>query len=148
MSAGVVTDDILGQLRSGKLSIRQKPGSNNALGLVKFSFPIRYNVYLHVTPMMALFSRARRDFSHGCIRVEDPLTLAAWGLRDKPEWTRDRILAAMNGDKTIVVDLDKPIPVLVLYGTAVVMEDGEVRFFDDIYEHDAALEEELAGRGS
>jgi murein L,D-transpeptidase YcbB/YkuD len=148
LSAGVVTDDILRQLRLGKLSIRQKPGSNNALGLVKFSFPNRYNVYLHATPMTALFSRARRDFSHGCIRVEDPVTLAAWVLRDKPEWTRDQILAAMNGDKTIVVDLDKPIPVLVLYGTAVVMEDGEVHFFEDIYGHDAELEQALARRGS
>jgi murein L,D-transpeptidase YcbB/YkuD len=98
--------------------------------------------------MTALFSRARRDFSHGCIRVEDPVTLAAWVLRDKPEWTRDQILAAMNGDKTIVVDLDKPIPVLVLYGTAVVMEDGEVHFFEDIYGHDAELEQALARRGS
>jgi len=98
--------------------------------------------------MTTLFSRARRDFSHGCIRVEDPVTLAAWVLRDKPEWTRDRIKAAMNGDNTVVVDLDKPIPVLILYGTAVVLEDGEVRFFDDIYGHDAALEQALAKCGN
>jgi murein L,D-transpeptidase YcbB/YkuD len=147
LSAGVVTDDILRQLRSGKLSIRQQPGSNNALGLIKFSLPNRYNVYLHATPMTPLFSRARRDFSHGCIRVEDPVTLAVWVLRDKPEWTRDRIQAAMNGDKTIVVNLAKSIPVLILYGTAMVMEDGEVRFFDDIYGHDVALEQALAKRG-
>jgi L,D-transpeptidase YcbB len=112
VDAGVVTDEILRRLRSGKLSIRQKPGSNNALGLIKFSFPNPYNVYLHATPMTSLFSRARRNFSHGCVRVEDPVTLAAWVLRDKPEWTRDRIQAATNGDNTIVVDLDKPIPVL------------------------------------
>jgi len=144
LSDGVVTDDILRQLRSGKLSIRQQPGSNNALGLIKFSLPNRYNIYLHATPMTALFSRARRDFSHGCIRVEDPVTLAAWVLRGKPEWTRERIQAAMSGDKTIVVNLDKSIPVLILYGTAMVMEDGEVHFFDDIYGHDAALEQTLA----
>ena len=148
LSAGIVNDELLKELRRGKLSIRQKPGPDNALGLIKFSLPNRYNVYLHATPMTALFSRARRDFSHGCIRVENPVALAAWILRDKPGWTRDRIQAAMNGDKTLVVDLDKPIPVLVLYGTAIVMQNGEVHFFDDVYGHDAVLEEALAKRRS
>src|SRR5208337_760909 len=141
---GPVTDDVLSGLVAGSLSIRQKPGPKNALGLVKFMFPNPYNVYLHGTPSTELFSQARRDFSHGCIRVEDPVGLAAWVLRDKPGWSVDRIRAVMNGDRTVQVNLDRPIPVLILYATAFVEEDGEVRFYDDIYGHDAALEKVLA----
>src|SRR5262249_38391656 len=102
---GTVTDDVLAGLRSGELNIRQKPGSKNSLGLVKFIFPNPYNVYLHSTPATELFSRARRDFSHGCIRVEDPAGLAAWMLRDNPTWSADAIRAAMNDDQTIQVNL-------------------------------------------
>jgi L,D-transpeptidase YcbB len=138
------SDDVIAGLRSGSLSARQKPGAKNALGLVKFIFPNQYNVYLHSTPEQELFSRSRRDFSHGCIRVEDPVALAAWVLRDKPEWTLDKIRATMNDDATVQVNLDKPIPVLILYSTAVVEPDGEVRFFDDIYGYDASLAKVLA----
>jgi murein L,D-transpeptidase YcbB/YkuD len=138
------TGDVISGLRSGALSIRQLPGSKNALGLVKFMFPNQYNVYMHGTPEQELFARSRRDFSHGCIRVEDPVALAAWVLRDKPEWTVDKIRATMNGDTTVQVNLDKPIPVLILYSTAVVEPDGEVRFFDDIYGYDASLARVLA----
>ena len=141
---GTVSDDVFDQLRAGRLSIRQKPGPKNSLGLVKFIFPNSYNVYLHSTPVPQLFSRARRDFSHGCIRVQDPLALAVWVLRDDPEWNEEKIVAAMNGDQTIQVNLHKPIPVLIIYSTAVVEPDGEVRFFDDIYHYDAALKKELA----
>ena len=144
VSDGSVSDDVMRGLRSGAYSIRQKPGPKNALGLVKFIFPNRYNVYLHSTPQPELFARARRDFSHGCIRVENPVALAAWVLRDKPAWTVDRIGATMNGDTSVQVNLDKPIPVLILYSTAVVEPDGEVRFFEDIYGHDAALVKVLA----
>jgi L,D-transpeptidase YcbB len=138
------SDDVIRGLRSGALRAQQLPGPKNSLGLVKFIFPNQYNVYLHGTPQTELFSRARRDFSHGCIRVEDPVALAAWVLRDKPEWTVDRIRATMNGDSTVQVNLDKPIPVLILYSTAVVDPDGEVRFFADLYGHDASLERALA----
>jgi len=138
------TDEVISGLRSGALSIRQLPGPKNALGLIKFMFPNQYNVYMHGTPEQELFARSRRDFSHGCIRVEDPVALAAWVLRDKPEWTADRIRATMNGDTTLQVNLDKPIPVLILYSTAVVEPDGEVRFFDDIYGYDASLASALA----
>ncbi len=140
---GVVSDDILSQLRSGSLTIRQKPGPKNALGLVKFIFPNHYNVYLHSTPEPELFLKARRDFSHGCIRVQNPEGLAAWVLRDKPEWTEDKIRTAMNGDQTIQVNLDKPIPVLILYSTAVVEPNGEARFFRDIYNQDSDLDKAL-----
>jgi L,D-transpeptidase YcbB len=141
---GEVSDAVLSGLRSGELWIRQKPGPRNALGLVKFVFPNRYNVYFHSTPFPELFEKARRDFSHGCIRVENPVGLAAWVLRDKPEWTVERIRATMNGNETLQVNLDKPIPVLILYSTAVVEPDGEVKFFKDIYGHDASLEKVLA----
>ena len=87
VASEVITDDVLRQLSSGKLQVRQKPGPSNALGLVKLMFPNEYNVYLHSTPSAALFSQSRRDFSHGCIRVEKAAELAAWVLRDKPEWT-------------------------------------------------------------
>jgi L,D-transpeptidase YcbB len=123
--------------------IRQKPGPKNALGLVKFIFPNSYNVYMHGTPATELFSRSRRDFSHGCIRVENPPALAEWVLHDNPEWTPDRISAAMNGSDTIQVDLPHPIPVLILYSTAVVKPDGQIYFFDDIYGYDDALRQVL-----
>jgi len=144
LGAGPVTDAQLTDLQAGRISIRQKPGPNNSLGSVKFLFPNEYNVYLHDTPAQAFFSKNRRDFSHGCIRLAEPAKLAAWVLADKPEWTSDRIKAAMNGDAPTQVNLDKPIPVLILYSTAVVEADGEVDFFDDIYGHDADLEKVLA----
>jgi murein L,D-transpeptidase YcbB/YkuD len=145
VTSGTISDEVLQQLSSGKLMVRQKPGPSNALGLVKLMFPNEYNVYLHSTPSQSLFSQSRRDFSHGCIRVEKPAELAAWVLRDKAEWSLDRVTAAMQGSKDDVqVNLTNPIPVLILYGTAVVGEDGQVHFIDDIYGHDAALEKVLA----
>ncbi len=141
---GAVSDNILSRLRSGSLNIRQKPGPKNALGLVKFIFPNHYNVYLHSTPAPELFLKARRDFSHGCIRVENPVGLAAWVLRDQPEWSVDRIVSVMNDDQTMQVNLTKPIPVLILYSTAVVEPDGEVRFFRDIYGYDSKMDRALA----
>jgi len=140
-----VDDAMLAKLRSGAYTVRQKPGPSNALGLVKFIFPNQNNVYLHSTPSQQLFSKTRRDFSHGCIRVEHPARLAEWVLRDQSEWTPDRIREAMNGqDDSMQVNLKHPIPVLILYTTALVTEDGVVHFFDDIYGHDATLENALA----
>ena len=142
VSTSAVSADLLAQLRSGKVFIRQVPGEKNALGLVKFLFPNEYNVYLHSTPAKSLFLRSRRDFSHGCIRVEKPEELAQWVLRGVPGWDMDHIQAAESGTDSIQVDMAKPIPVLIVYATAVV-EGGEVFFFDDIYGHDAALEQLL-----
>lgn len=123
--------------------IRQVPGDRNALGLVKFSLPNVHDVYLHGTPDQALFSRTRRDFSHGCIRVEDPVALAAWVLKDNDGWTRDKIDAAMHGDQTFSVTLTHPIPVLIVYGTGFAAEDGLVYFLPDIYVEDGVLWEAL-----
>jgi L,D-transpeptidase YcbB len=144
VTEGEVASPILKKLESREVRIRQKPGAANSLGLVKFVFPNEHDVYLHDTPATQLFSKARRDFSHGCIRVEDPVTLAAWVLKRNPAWNLERIRAAMNGDHMIQVNLEQPIPVLILYGTAVVEENGEVHFFDDIYGDDKTLARVLA----
>jgi murein L,D-transpeptidase YcbB/YkuD len=144
VGSGTVTGDELEQLRAGKLFVRQKPGPKNSLGLVKFIFPNNYNIYMHDTPEQELFSKSRRDFSHGCIRLERPADVAVWVLRDNPGWNTDHVRAAMNGTATQQVNLAHPIPVLILYATVIVTEDGQVHFYDDIYGHDAALEKVLA----
>jgi murein L,D-transpeptidase YcbB/YkuD len=145
VTSGTISDDILQQLSAGKLMVRQKPGPTNALGLVKLMFPNEYNVYLHSTPSQQLFSQSRRDFSHGCIRVEKPAELAAWVLRDKPQWSLEQVRAAMQtGKDNVQVNLTNPVPVLIIYGTAVVDQQNGVHFFDDIYGYDADLEKVLA----
>jgi len=138
----------LALLRTGALRVRQRPGTHNALGLVKFMFPNQHNVYLHGTPAQSLFSRARRDFSHGCVRVADPAGLAAWVLDGQPEWTAAAIDAAMTrGGDSRVVNLARPVQVILTYVTAVVWPGEEaVRFAPDIYEHDARLDDALAAR--
>jgi L,D-transpeptidase YcbB len=142
---GPVSDEVLAQLKASKLAVRQKPGPTNALGLAKLMFPNEYNVYLHSTPAQELFSKTRRDFSHGCIRVEKPAELAAWALRDNPDWTLERVRAALQtGPDNVTVKLVRPIPVFIVYATAYAYESGEVHFWDDIYGHDATLEQALA----
>jgi murein L,D-transpeptidase YcbB/YkuD len=134
----------LDALASGALRLRQQPGQDNSLGLIKFMLPNTYNVYLHSTPARQLFKQSRRAFSHGCIRVSDPVALAAHVLRNTPgAWTPATITAAMNGGSTLRVNLPQPIRVMVLYGTALATEDGAVEFFDDIYGHDRKLEQLL-----
>jgi len=143
ISSGTVTSEMLQEVRDGKLSFRQRPGPKNSLGLIKFMFPNEYDVYMHDTPATELFSQSRRDFSHGCIRLEKPVDLAVWVLRDNPGWDIDYIRTAMNGTKTEEVKLAHPISVLIVYGTVIVSEDDVVHFYDDIYKHDAALEQAL-----
>jgi murein L,D-transpeptidase YcbB/YkuD len=108
-------------------------------------FPNEYDVYLHSTPAPELFKRSRRDFSHGCIRVEKPEELAAWLLRDQPKWTLENIKAAMqSGPNNQQVNLSTPVPVLIVYLTAVIEENNEVSFFDDIYGYDTSFNNALA----
>jgi murein L,D-transpeptidase YcbB/YkuD len=136
-----VTPENLQGLAAGKLRLRQRPGPDNALGLIKFVLPNAYSVYLHSTPAQRLFDEPRRAFSHGCIRVSDPVALAVEVLRDTPgNWTAEKVRAAMTGNSTFQVDLAQPVHVLILYGTAVATEDGAVHFFDDIYGDDRMLE--------
>jgi murein L,D-transpeptidase YcbB/YkuD len=140
-----VSAAMLAEIESGKLLVRQKPGPSNALGLVKFMFPNEFEVYLHSTPTPQLFNRSRRDFSHGCIRVEKPAELAAWLLRDQPKWTLEKIKAAMqSGPDNQQVNLTTQVPVVIVYLTAIVEENGEVYFYDDIYGYDASLNDALA----
>ncbi len=146
VAEGAIAPGVLDRLRAGSLRLRQRPGPTNALGQVKFVFPNRHDVYMHGTPSVAAFQRARRAISHGCIRVEDPQALAEWVLHAAPGWTPERIRAAMDGERTLEVRLPSRIPVLLVYGTAVVAEDGTVRFLEDVYGHDAALERALAER--
>ncbi len=145
VTSGAVSADVLAQLRSGKLLVRQRPGPSNSLGLIKFIFPNEHNVYLHSTPAQSLFSQSRRDFSHGCIRLEKPADLAAWLLQDQPKWTLDAVNAAMqSGPDNQQVNLTRPVPVVIIYLTALVEENGEVYFFNDIYGHDQRLNAVLA----
>lgn len=125
--------------------VREKPGPGNSLGLIKFMFPNKLNIYLHSTPAVQLFTRSRRDFSHGCVRIQNPEQLADWVLRDQPKWDPDTIHDAMeNGDDNKTVVLTHPIPVLIFYATARVAEDGKVHFFNDLYGYDADMESVLA----
>ncbi len=134
----------IARLRSGTLKIRQRPGPRNALGRVKFLYPNPYSVYMHDTPAKRLFQPARRDFSHGCIRVEDPFRLAEFVLRDQSGWTKKRIQQAMRSSKSKRVNLRMPVPVYVFYSTVLVDWQGNTRFFDDIYGLDAILRRRLA----
>jgi L,D-transpeptidase YcbB len=131
---------VLDRVASGSLKIRQRPGPDNALGLFKFSFPNTNNVYLHSTPSKNLFSRDRRDFSHGCIRVQDPQRLAEWVLEDNGDWPSERIHQFAEGDVTKTITLKKPIPVYIFYSTVMVDQEGRISFFDDIYGHDRTLQ--------
>jgi L,D-transpeptidase YcbB len=139
-----VSPEVLEGIKSLHLMVRQKPGDTNSLGLVKIIFPNPENVYLHGTDAPELFSQDVRDFSHGCIRVQKPEDLVAWVLRNNPGWDLERVKATMNGEKNnLQVNLATRIPVLIVYGTASVNEENQIRFFDDIYGYDADLEKAL-----
>jgi murein L,D-transpeptidase YcbB/YkuD len=136
----------LNAVAAGTLRMRQRPGSGNALGLVKFVFPNNHNVYLHGTPAVQLFSYARRDFSHGCIRAEQPTALAEFALCNDSTWNRWAIEEAMHGQQTLRIPLAKPVTVYILYITAVVAPDGTAYFYPDLYEQDVALDRALSAR--
>lgn len=131
----------LAAVARGRLRLRQRPGPDNALGLVKFMLPNPYNVYLHSTPAQSLFERPTRAFSHGCVRVQDAGRLAAFLLRDDPAWSEEKIAAAMaeGAADSRIVKLAHPVPVYFVYATAMASRDG-LRFFPDVYGHDARLD--------
>ena len=141
----VLTAAQLDAVLAGQLRIRQRPGPRNALGDIKFVFPNSDNIYLHHTPSTELFARERRDFSHGCIRVERPLALAEFVLQGMPGWTEERIRHAMVKGESATLRLAEAVPVLIVYGTALV-KDGKMHFFDDIYGHDRRLDAALRAR--
>ena len=138
------TEENLDLVARGALRVRQRPGPRNALGGVAFSFPNENDIFMHDTPARELFARSRRDFSHGCIRLEDPLALARWLLRDQPEWTSERMDEAMSRPGPTAVRLTKPLPVVIFYATVFVDRDGRAHFFEDIYGHDDRLAKALA----
>ena len=115
--------------------IRQLPGTKNALGKVKFLFPNSFNIYFHDTPSKSLFSKDKRAYSHGCIRLSDPQKLAEY-LLEGTSWTKDKIEEAMNSGEEQTVMLKKPVPVLITYYTAWVDDAGLLHFAEDIYDHD------------
>lgn len=133
-------------LFSTRYRVRQLPGPGNALGRVKFMFPNDYAVYLHDTPAQARFDDANRAHSHGCVRVADPEALAAFVLQGQPDWTPDRIAAALAAGKRRRVDVTSTVPVYLIYLTAFV-RDGDVVFRDDIYDRDDRLLRALAAPG-
>ncbi|HUO60149.1 MAG TPA: L,D-transpeptidase family protein [Candidatus Acidoferrales bacterium] len=143
--SGVVRGPMLEEIRSGALHLRQRPGPDNSLGLLKFNFPNRYSVYLHDVPNWEdYFSEYERSISHGCVHVQHPAALAAWILRDSPVWSYEKVQNAMkNGPDANRVVPPRPMPVMIVYMTAVVQENGDLYFYPDIYGYDAELEAAL-----
>ncbi|HEY2923958.1 MAG TPA: L,D-transpeptidase family protein [Candidatus Eisenbacteria bacterium] len=123
-------------------TIKQPPGPDNALGRVKFLFPNPYSVYLHDTPSKTKFEAEKRTFSHGCIRLENALELAALVL----SWDPGRIRGAVESGETVNVNLSHPIPVVIVYWTVSVGASGEIRYMRDIYNQDPPVLAALNGR--
>lgn len=119
--------------------LRQDPGPRNALGRIKFMFLNKYHVYLHDTPARPLFEETQRDFSHGCIRIQHPIELAEYLLRNNPRWDRDALLAALENAEDRSVPLPEPMPIHLLYWTAWADVDGTIQFRRDIHDRDAPL---------
>lgn len=144
---GTLSDVAIEAVQQGQWRIRQRPGPRNALGAIKFIFPNNANIYLHHTPAPQLFARQRRDFSHGCIRVEAPVALARFVLQDDPDWNLERIEEAMTSGVSRTMRLREPLPVLIAYST-VVVKHGQVFFHEDLYGHDRLLNDALRGRSA
>jgi murein L,D-transpeptidase YcbB/YkuD len=151
-NGNVLTNFTAQQIEHGGLQVREKPGPKNSLGLVKFMFPNQYDIYLHSTPQPELFERTRRDFSHGCIRVQKPEDLAVWVLAnsDTPappgkSWDAPAIHDTMtSGPDNHQVNLKTPLPIVIFYVTAIAAEDGHTHFFDDLYGYDQQLQQVLS----
>jgi murein L,D-transpeptidase YcbB/YkuD len=147
-SGAVVTNATADDIDHLRVSVRQKPGPKNSLGLVKFLFPNEYDVYMHSTPELNLFALTRRDRSHGCVRLQHADQMAQWVLsNDQPNggWDQNKVDDAMNGDdNNKTINLKSPLPVLIGYFTAMADEDGSMHFFDDIYGYDKQMEAALA----
>jgi murein L,D-transpeptidase YcbB/YkuD len=141
------SDASLAAVERGALRIRQRPGAKNALGDIKFVFPNPDHIFLHHTPTPQLFLRDRRDFSHGCIRVEAPVDLARFVLAGQPEWDEERIVAAMTRGRSSTLRLAEQLPVVIAYRTAA-MVDGELHFYADLYRQDARLAAALRQRSA
>ena len=134
--------------KDGLPVVRQKPGPDNPLGLIKFLFPNSYNIYLHDTPSKALFNKSLRAFSHGCIRISEPARLAAFLLRDRPDWPPEKINNYMNAGTEKFLTLHRPIPVFIAYFTAFIDRAGQLNFRKDVYGLDQQLLQALLIAGN
>jgi L,D-transpeptidase YcbB len=123
--------------------LRQEPGPRNPLGRIKFMFPNKHSVYLHDTSDPQLFRKERREFSHGCIRIEKPMEMAAFVMKGSKEWPIEKIKAVLKTKETTVANLPRPIPVHILYFTAWGNGDGTTHFLEDIYRRDERLDRAL-----
>jgi murein L,D-transpeptidase YcbB/YkuD len=132
-------EEYIAKVLSGNYRLRQNPGPGNPLGQIKFLFPNKYAVYLHDTPNRGFFKRAQRNFSHGCIRVENPMELAEFVLASNGNWDHGKIKSSINSRITKTVHLDQAIPVYILYFTSWVDDQGNVNFHKDIYGLDQTL---------
>ena len=127
-------------------NFRQKPGEDNALGKMKFMFPNNFHIYLHDTPSKHLFESTNRAFSHGCIRVENPLKLANYLLRNNPEWNPDKVDETLQTDEQVGIRLNPTVPVYIAYFTAWVDVNGQMNFRKDLYNLDEQLSKEVFGK--
>ncbi|MEX2284235.1 MAG: L,D-transpeptidase family protein [Gemmatimonadota bacterium] len=132
--------------RSFPYVFRQEPGVRNPLGTIKLIFPNRYNVYLHDTPSRSLFDREQRAFSHGCIRVQDPIRLAELVLNDSVRWSETALRREIGKGVLHRIPLSRQLPVLILYWTASADLHGELHFYRDVYGRDARLLRALDSR--
>ena len=130
--------------KAPKYRIVQREGPGNSLGRIKFMFPNKYAVYLHDTPQKKLFARPMRALSHGCVRVERPMDLAEYLMKENSEWTRERIESAIRTGKNRTVELPASVPWHILYVTSWVDPDGTVQFRNDIYGLDRGMKQEIA----
>ncbi len=119
--------------------LRQDPGPNNALGRVKFMFPNKFSVYLHDTPNKELFTQTKRNFSSGCIRLEEPLKLTDYLLREDKNWDLKKINSILETNKETTVNLTQKLPIHIIYMTAWVDDQGRLQLRNDIYNRDARL---------
>ncbi len=123
--------------------VRQLPGEKNSLGRVKFLFPNSYDIYFHDTPAKSLFSKDKRAYSHGCIRLAEPEKMADYLLQDNSSWPPDKIEEAMNSGNQQAVNIKDPVPVFITYYTAWVDENGLLNFRDDIYKRDSIIADKM-----
>jgi len=135
--------EIIGETEDGVPEIRQKPGPKNALGKIKFIFPNSFDIYFHDTPAKSLFKSNKRAFSHGCIRLSEPVKLAEYLLKDQGGWNTVKIQEAMNSEEEKSVKLKDPVPVLISYYTAWVDDNGKLNFREDIYDHDLEVSKKM-----
>ncbi len=136
---GPVVEDLKTQvlaLAEVPYTVRQQPGPKNALGRIKFMFPNQHSVYMHDTPSRNLFKRADRSFSSGCIRVEDPFTLATILLDDPQKWNEAKLEERLARAKNESVRLKNPITVFLMYWTSEADGQGDARFYNDVYSRD------------